>query len=119
MTAAFPFSFIELPPERSLTKPRRSGLTMFADFGIPLAYQRDVLALAGRYVDLAKVATGTARLHERAYLERKLAAYQEAGIRPFMGGQFQGYVFATRGRRARRSSRASRSRSSSASGPAA
>ena len=100
MTADFPFPFIELPRERSQAKPRRSGLTMFADFGLPLGHQRDVLALAGRYADFAKIATGTSRLYERAYLERKLAAYREAEVRPFMGGQFQEYVFATLGRRA-------------------
>jgi phosphosulfolactate synthase len=92
-----PFSFIELPPERRAAKPRTSGLTMLADFGMPLGQQEDVLELAGRYVDLAKIATGTSRLYERTYLERKLALYRAHQVRPFIGGQFQEYVFATEG----------------------
>lgn len=96
MTEA-PFSFIDLPPERQIPKPRTSGLTMLADFGMPLGQQRDVLALAGRYVDFAKIATGTSRLYEKDYLRGKLAAYREHEVRPFIGGQFQEYVFATRG----------------------
>lgn len=92
-----PFSFIELPPERELEKPRRRGLSMLADFGIPLRQQEDVLDLAGRYVDFAKIATGTSRLYEKSYLERKLAAYRAHQVRPFIGGQFQEYVFATEG----------------------
>lgn len=92
-----PFAFIELPPERQVDKPRTSGLTMLADFGLPLGQQEDVLELAGRYVDFAKVATGTARLYEKSYLERKLDAYRRHQVRPFVGGQFQEYVFATQG----------------------
>ena len=92
-----PFAFIELPPERQAAKPRTCGLTMLADFGMPLGQQSDVLELAGRYVDLAKIATGTARLYEKSYLERKLATYREHRVRPFIGGQFQEYVFATEG----------------------
>jgi phosphosulfolactate synthase len=92
-----PFSFIELPPEREQDKPRRRGLSMLADFGIPLHQQEDVLDLAGRYVDFAKIATGTSRLYEKSYLERKLSAYRAHAVRPFIGGQFQEYVFATEG----------------------
>jgi phosphosulfolactate synthase len=92
-----PFAFIELPPERQATKPRTSGLTMMADFGMPQGQVEDVLALAGRYLDLAKIATGTSRLYEKSYLERKLGVYREHQVRPFIGGQFQEYVFATEG----------------------
>jgi len=96
MTEA-PFSFIELPPERRAGKPRTSGLTMLADFGMPLGQQEDVLELGGRYLDLAKIATGTARLYETSYLKRKLDTYRAHQVRPFIGGQFQEYVFATQG----------------------
>jgi phosphosulfolactate synthase len=96
MTEA-PFSFIELPPERRAGKPRKSGLTMLADFGMPIGQQEDVLELGGRYLDLAKIATGTARLYEKSYLKRKLDSYRAHQVRPFIGGQFQEYVFATQG----------------------
>ncbi len=92
-----PFAFVELPPERSLTKPRRTGLTMMVDFGLPCGYAADVVAMAGPFIDLAKIAVGTARLYDTAYLRRKLSLYKRHRIRPFIGGQFQEYVFATYG----------------------
>ncbi len=92
-----PFEFVPLPPERSLTKPRGSGLTMIVDWGVGLAAQRDLLELAGEYVDLAKVAVGTSRLYDGDRLKAKLNLYREHDVRPFLGGQFQEYVFATLG----------------------
>ena len=97
MTERQPFSFIELPAARSATKPRRFGLTMMADWGIGLGHQRDVLELAGGYVDFAKIVTGAARLYRREHLEAKLEAYRQAQVRPFIGGQFHEYVFAEGG----------------------
>lgn len=97
MSASPPFAAIELPPERSMSKPRRSGLTMMADWGLPLHHQEDVLKLGGAYLDFAKIVTGTARLYERDYLVDKLALYRQAGVRPFIGGQFFEYVLATKG----------------------
>jgi phosphosulfolactate synthase len=99
---AAPFAFVELPRERSQTKPRASGLTMMADFGLPYRYAADVVEMAGRYIDLAKIAVGTSRLYDLAYLRRKLALYRKHRIRPFVGGQFQEYVFATYGAKALR-----------------
>jgi phosphosulfolactate synthase len=92
-----PFSFVELPAARSQDKPRASGLTMMADFGLPYRYAADVVEMAGRYIDLAKIAVGTSRLYDLKYLRRKLALYRKHRIRPFIGGQFQEYVFATYG----------------------
>jgi phosphosulfolactate synthase len=73
------------------------GLTMMVDFGLPYRYAADVVDMAGRYIDLAKIAVGTSRLYDLSYLRRKLALYKKRGIRPFVGGQFQEYVFATYG----------------------
>ncbi len=91
------FAMITLPPRRSAVKPRKSGLTMMADWGLPLHHQEDILALAGRYFDFAKIVTGTSRLYERDYLKKKLALYQSHQVRPFIGGQFFEYVLATQG----------------------
>jgi len=93
----YPFQFIELPAERSRTKPRRRGLTMMIDDGIPLGYQKDVLALCADYIDLAKIKTGSARLYPEPLLRRKLAQYRAKKVQPFIGGQFHEYVFATEG----------------------
>ncbi len=100
MKAAPPFSFVDLPVERSTRKPRVSGLTMMIDDGLPLGYTRDLVALSGAYIDLAKIKTGTARLYPRQALTAKLDIYKSARIRPFLGGQFHEYVFATAGERA-------------------
>ena len=92
-----PFGFVELPAGRSQQKPRRTGLTMVADFGLPYMQAEDMVTMADRYIDLAKIAVGTSRLYDLAYLRKKLALYRRHKIRPFIGGQFQEYVFATYG----------------------
>ena len=92
-----PFGFVDIDARRSLTKPRQTGLSMVIDDGLPLAYVASVLELAGTYIDLMKIKTGTARLYPREQLLRKLAMYEEAQVQPFLGGQFHEYVFATLG----------------------
>ena len=94
-----PFAMVPLPADRA-RKPRRSGLTMIVDQGMPLGQQADLLALAGDYADLAKIKTGTARLYAEKLLIRKLKAYRRHRVQPFLGGQFHEYVFATQGERA-------------------
>ena len=94
---ANPFPFVELPPQRSLEKPRRTGLTMMADFGLPHGQVADVLEMAGPYIDLGKIAVGTARLYDLPYLQRKLELYRSHKVRPFIGGQFMEYVYAIYG----------------------
>ncbi|MFN0160744.1 MAG: phosphosulfolactate synthase [Burkholderiales bacterium] len=95
-----PFHFVPLPAARSTGKPRSDGRTMIVDDGLPLAYVRDLVALGGAYIDLAKIKTGTARLYPRAQLTAKLKLYKRNRIQPFLGGQFHEYVFATQGERA-------------------
>lgn len=95
-----PFHFVPLPAARSTKKPRADGRTMIVDDGLPLAYARDLVALGGAYIDLAKIKTGTARLYPRAQLIAKLKLYKRNRIQPFLGGQFHEYVFATQGERA-------------------
>ena len=92
-----PFASIPLPAERSTTKPRRKGLTMMMDWGLPLGQQEDWLGLLAPVVDLAKLVVGTARLYEEDYLRRKLDLYASHDVRPFLGGQFMEYVYATQG----------------------
>lgn len=97
MEADHPFDFVALPANRSLTKPRRAGLTMMIDDGLPLGQTEDIVRLAGEYIDLAKIKTGTARLYPRSALKEKLALYRQRQIQPFIGGQFHEYVFAVCG----------------------
>jgi phosphosulfolactate synthase len=95
-----PFHFVPLPKDRSTRKPRLSGRTMIVDDGLPLAYAKDLVALGGDYIDLAKIKTGTARLYPRPQLVQKLRLYKKNRIQPFLGGQFHEYVFATQGEKA-------------------
>jgi phosphosulfolactate synthase len=46
-------------PERA-TKPRRKGMTMVVDGGVPLGTLRDIVASAGEYLDFVKFGWGTA-----------------------------------------------------------
>jgi phosphosulfolactate synthase len=98
--AKAPFHFVPLPRSRSTRKPRENGRTMVVDDGLPLAYAKDLVALGGDYIDLAKIKTGTARLYPRAQLVRKLRLYKRHRVQPFLGGQFHEYVFATQGEKA-------------------
>lgn len=95
-----PFHFVPLPSDRSTRKPRANGRTMIVDDGLPLGAARDLVALGGAYIDLAKIKTGTARLYPRAQLVAKLRLYKRHRIQPFLGGQFHEYVFATQGAKA-------------------
>lgn len=95
-----PFAMVELPSARSRNKPRANGHTMMCDWGLTLEHQGALLDLAGDYIDLAKITVGTSRLYREDYLKAKLALYKEHNVRPFLGGQFQEYVYATMGRQA-------------------
>ena len=92
-----PFGFVPIADGRSTTKPRQRGLTMMIDQGLGVAATRDLVETAGAHIDLAKIKTGTARLYNETQLVEKLAVYTKADIRPFIGGQFHEYVFATLG----------------------
>ena len=92
-----PFAMVPLPSIRSRKKPRKSGLTMMMDWGLPLGQQADWLELVAPSVDLAKFVCGTSRLYEEDYLQRKIELYKKHDVHPFIGGQFLEYVYATQG----------------------
>ncbi|MDX1434223.1 MAG: phosphosulfolactate synthase, partial [Gammaproteobacteria bacterium] len=83
-----PFDFIELPPVRSVDKPRSNGLTMMIDWGLGLRRLEDSLEMSGDFVDLGKIAVGTPRLYREDLLRRKFEIYESHAIRPFLGGMF-------------------------------
>lgn len=99
-TAKPPFAMVDLPKGRSTEKPRQNGRTMMVDWGLTLEHLEATLRLAGPYIDLGKIAVGTSRLYPEDYLKKKLALYKSYQVRPFLGGQFQEYVYATMGRKA-------------------
>jgi len=73
-------------------KPRDRGLTMIADWGLPLGLQNGWLSVNAPYVDLAKIAVGIAALLPTDTLKGKIASYSENQIMPFPGGQFLEYA---------------------------
>ena len=89
-----PFGFLPLPAARTAQKPRRCGLTMMIDHGLPGGYVEDLVATVGDYIDFAKIKTGTARLYSEQVLQRKLEIYKANGIKPFIGGGI-GRLFST------------------------
>jgi len=92
-----PFEMVPLPAGRSTEKPRTTGLTMVLDWGQPMQHLRDMLELSAPYIDLGKIVAGTARLYDVETFRKKLDLYREFDVKPFIGGQFLEYVFATQG----------------------
>jgi phosphosulfolactate synthase len=70
-------------PERS-SKPRSRGRTHGLDKGIGPAALRDLLSVAGDYLDLVKLGWGTSLV--TPVLHEKLAVYRGAGIDVCFGG---------------------------------
>ena len=91
------FTSFPAPVGRSVRKPRDSGLSSLLDYGLSLGAQRDLLESAGPLIDIAKIATGTARVYDQSVLRRKLDTYRAHDVKTYMGGQFLEYAFATGG----------------------
>jgi phosphosulfolactate synthase len=73
---------LDLPPRS--TKPRRAGITMVIDSGLPHAYFRDAITSAAPYVDMVKFGWGTALV--TPCLELKLGVLRDHGIPFYFGG---------------------------------
>lgn len=84
-----PFRFMNIPhrPE----KPRDTGITMMIDWGMGVAQQRDILDIAGVYIDIAKIAVGLSGIISERVLTEKIAAYADHRVSAFIGGQFLEY----------------------------
>ena len=95
--AGFAFDFVPLPAERSMEKPRTSGITMMIDKGETIEYLRGLLRMSGPFIDLGKIAVGTSRLYLEDYYREKLELFKSHEVKPFIGGQFLEFIFATQG----------------------
>jgi phosphosulfolactate synthase len=77
-------------PQRA-TKPRRVGITMVVDGGLPYGTLRDIVASAGEYLDFVKFGWGTAIVSRE--LGAKVELLQQSGIDFYFGGTlFEKYV---------------------------
>lgn len=66
--------------------PRKTGLTMVIDMGSGLAATRDLLDLAGRYIDILKLSSGSMALYPEGLLKEKIALCREYGVETEAGG---------------------------------
>jgi phosphosulfolactate synthase len=76
----FKLSYI---PERTV-QPRTNGVTMMMDKGLSTREAEDFCEVSGAFTDIVKFGFGTA--YVTSNLEKKLAIYREAGLRPYFGG---------------------------------
>jgi phosphosulfolactate synthase len=83
-TTAFP----SVPLPARATKPRRCGLTLMIDWGLPAGMQADLIESAGALIDMAKIAASIPGLLPPATLARKVGLYREGGISVSQGGLF-------------------------------
>lgn len=72
-------------------KPREEGLTMVMDKGLSLRQAEDLIDGAGHLADLVKLGFGTS--YTTPKLKEKIALYQSAGIKVYLGGTlFEAFV---------------------------
>ena len=83
-TAAFPMlEVLQLPP-----KPRKNCMILMSEVGIPLRATDDIIEIAAPIIDYAKI-TDHAGLADRlsaAWIKKKVALYNKAGIDVVPGG---------------------------------
>lgn len=86
-------SLLDLP-ERT-AKPRRSGITMVIDGGIPASAFEDTVSAVAEHIDLVKLGWGTALVTPD--LDRKVATLKNLGIDFYVGGTlFEKFVIQDR-----------------------
>ncbi len=72
-------------------KPRRAGITMVVDGGLPLGTLRDIVASAGEYLDFVKFGWGTAVVSSELGAKIELLEANDIGFY-FGGTLFEKYV---------------------------
>jgi phosphosulfolactate synthase len=76
-------------------KPRRTGLTMMIDSGLPLWHFADIVSSAAEYIDFVKFGWGTAVV--TGSIDAKIDVLREHDIRCYFGGTlFEKYVLQDR-----------------------
>lgn len=80
---------LKLPPRA--VKPRRTGLTMVIDGGIPVAHFADLVTSAAEYIDVVKFGWGTALVTRGLRAKINVLAAYEIGFY-FGGTLFEKYV---------------------------
>lgn len=77
--------FVHLPPVRP--KPRKDGITSFADFFYPLQEVEQFLEVAANAIDYAKlIHIGLDSSVPKGWIEKKLRLYKNKGVKTYPGG---------------------------------
>ncbi|GAB6157346.1 phosphosulfolactate synthase [Desulfotomaculum varum] len=79
---------LQFPLGKRSAKPRSTGITMIIDKGLGLGETRDLLNLAGDYIDFFKLGFGTAALYYNEVLEEKIHLVTSHGVDIYPGGTF-------------------------------
>ncbi len=65
-------------------KPRNNGITMMMDKGLGLRQTENFIEASTEFTDIVKFGFGTSYVTPN--IKEKIALYQQAGIRPYLGG---------------------------------
>lgn len=79
---------LDFPAADREARPRERGLTMVIDKGIGLTGTRDLMELAGDYVDQVKLTFGTSAFYPHRLLRQKIELVKSYGVDIFPGGTF-------------------------------
>jgi len=79
---------IKLPLGIRSKKPRNKGLTMVIDKGLGIEETKDLLEVAGEYIDFLKLGFGTAAFYAKDLLKQKIDLVQEYNVEIYPGGTF-------------------------------
>ena len=83
------FALKQLPQRTQ--KPRNAGITMMMDKGLSVREVEDLLSTSSGHIDLVKLGFGTS--YVTANLDKKIAAYQSAGVPVYFGGTlFEAFI---------------------------
>jgi len=77
---------ITIPESNRCQKPRSSGITMVIDKGLGLTATKDLLEMAGDYIDFIKIAFGSSALYPIHILSEKIELIKSYGIHVYPGG---------------------------------
>lgn len=79
---------LDFPHADRTGQPRERGLTMVIDKGSGLTDTRELLELAGDYVDQIKLTFGTSAFYDTGLLRQKIELVKAHGVHIFPGGTF-------------------------------
>lgn len=79
---------LDFPHANREERPRTRGLTMVIDKGLGLTDTRDLLELAGDYIDHIKLTFGTSAFYDTRLLRQKIELIKSYDIHVYPGGTF-------------------------------